>query len=203
MASTQPGLFQLTPSPPALPEGFVYRPEVLTPDEEARLAARLAELAFAPFEFRGYLGKRQVVSFGWRYDFTAGGLRPAAPIPDFLKPLRVRAAEAAGLTAADLQQALVTQYPPGAAIGWHKDRPEFAEVVGVSLLAPGLLRFRRPGGRGWERASLTVEPRSLYVLAGPARYAWEHSLPPVGGLRYSITFRRLRGDAGGRVAGSP
>lgn len=192
MTPVQPGLFDLPPPRPALPEGFVYRPEALTLDEEATLAARLADLGFAPFEFRGYLGKRQVVSFGWRYDFTAGGLRPAEPIPDFLESLRARAAEAGGLPAGELQQVLVTRYPPGAAIGWHKDRPEFAEVVGVSLLAPGLFRFRRRRGSAWERASLTVEPRSLYVLAGPARYDWEHSLPPVERLRYSITFRRLR-----------
>jgi alkylated DNA repair dioxygenase AlkB len=201
MVPIQPALFDLPSPTPALPEGFAYEQDVLRTDEEAALVDRLAGLEFAPFEFRGYQGKRRVVSFGWRYDFSAGALCPAPPIPDFLEPLRTRAAEAAGLVAADLRQVLVTEYAPGAAIGWHRDRPEFAEVVGVSLRSPGLFRLRRRRGPGWERASLTLEPRSLYVLAGPARYDWEHSLPPVTALRYSITFRRLRED--GRVARSP
>ena len=188
MPARQPSLFA-----PSLPEGFVYRPDFLSPDEERGLADELSRLAFKAFEFQGFLGKRRVVSFGWRYDFNQGGLKPADALPAFLLPLRDRACAFAGLPLGDLQQLLVTEYAPGAAIGWHRDRPNFAEVVGISLLSPCTFRFRRREGTGWARASLTLEPRSAYLLSGPARTAWEHSIPPQDALRYSLTFRRLKG----------
>jgi alkylated DNA repair dioxygenase AlkB len=194
MTLSQPSLF----GPPAegLPEGFVYRPEFISAAEEAALAARLAELPFAAFQFHGFEGRRRVVSFGWRYDFNEGGLKPAEAFPEWLTPLAEGAAAFAGLPGGAFAHALLTEYAPGAAIGWHRDRPQFEDVVGISLLAPCRFRFRlkQPGG-GWRRAAFTVEPRSVYLLRGPARRLWEHSIPPLETLRYSITFRSFRAGA--------
>lgn len=190
MARAQPDLFQ---SQPAWPDGLRYRAEVLTIAEEQALVAEIRTLPFKPFEFRGYLGRRRVVSFGWRYDYNASVLRQAAPVPDFLKPLRARAAGLAGLAPEAFEQALVTEYAPGAGIGWHRDRPQFAEVAGVSLLSQCVLRFRRRRGEAWERRSLLAEPRSAYLLTGPARSEWAHSISAVEQLRYSVTFRRRTG----------
>jgi alkylated DNA repair dioxygenase AlkB len=178
--------------PPALPDGFRYAPDFLGLEEERALAELLPGLPFKEFEFQGYLGKRRVVSFGWQYVFDGSGLRKAEDMPDFLLPLRERAAAFAGLTAADLQHVLLTEYRPGAAIGWHKDRSVFGDTIGISLLAPCRFRFRRKSGSRWDRAALILEPRSAYLLRGPSRTEWEHSIPAVESLRYSITFRNLR-----------
>jgi alkylated DNA repair dioxygenase AlkB len=179
-------------TPPDWPEGFDYRPEMIGLDEEARLLAWFVTLAFKPFEFQGYLGKREVVSFGWRYDYNERVLRAVDPIPTELEGPRAAAARFAGLPEEDLVQALVTRYRPGTTIGWHRDRPDFEQVIGVSLKAPAVLRFRRRGPTGWERRSLEVAPRSAYRLTGPARHDWEHSLRPVEQERFSVTFRSLR-----------
>jgi alkylated DNA repair dioxygenase AlkB len=180
----------------ALPAGLRYATDLIAPDEERALVERLAELPFRAFEFQGFLGKRRVVSFGWRYDFNLMKVEKTQDMPDFLLRLRERAARFAGLEPAALQHVLLTEYGPGAAIGWHKDRSVFGEVVGISLLAPCLFRLRRKTGgantKAWERASLRLAPRSAYLLAGPARTEWEHSIPPVEALRYSVTFRNLR-----------
>jgi alkylated DNA repair dioxygenase AlkB len=175
---------------PSLPEGLAYREEFISAGEERALAERIAALPFAPFEFHGFLGKRRTVSFGWKYDFNEHGLQPTEPIPDWLEPLRDRAAAFAGGAAFD--HSLVIEYAPGAGIGWHRDRPVFEKVVGVSLLAPCRLRFRRKAGAKWERAALSAQPRSAYLLTGPARSEWEHSIPEMEALRYSVTFRSLR-----------
>lgn len=174
-----------------LPEGLRYRAELIAPDEEATLVATLEGLPFREFEFHGFLGKRRVLSFGWRYDFNGGGLQKAQAIPDFLLPMRERAAAFAELPASSLGQVLLTEYRPGAAIGWHKDRSVFGDVVGLSLLSAATLRLRCKSGRGWRRALLKLQPRSAYLLRGPARAQWEHSIPAVDRLRYSITFRTL------------
>jgi len=177
---------------PILPEGFAYQADFLSPAEEETLLARLRDLPFREFEFHGFLGKRRVHSFGWRYVFGEGGLQPADPIPGFLLTLREKAAAFGGLPADALQQVLLTEYRPGAPIGWHRDRSVFGDVVGISLLSACVLRFRRRDGDRWQRASRALAPRSLYVLRGPARSVWEHSIPPVEALRYSITFRGLK-----------
>ena len=189
MSVLQPGLFD---APPAGPEGLVYRPALIGPAEERALVARIAGLPLKPFEFHGYLGKRRVTYFGWRYDHNGAGLGPAAAIPDWLLPLREAVAGFAGLAPERLVQALVTEYEPGAGIGWHRDRPQFGEVIGVSLLAPCLFRLRRRRDGGFERAAFVAEPRSAYLLQGAARTEWEHSIPAVEVLRYSVTFRTLR-----------
>lgn len=176
-----------------LPEGFRYASELIGPADEASLVARVRGLPFREFEFHGHMGRRRVLSFGWRYDFSAGHLRKADAIPDFLLSLRPAAAVFAGLEPEGLRHVLVTEYGPGAGIGWHRDKAVFGETVGVSLLSPCVLRLRRKAGeRKWERVNLTAEPRSAYLLSGPARDVWEHSIPPMGALRYSITFRNLR-----------
>ena len=177
---------------PAAPAGFKYLPEILSAAEQAELVAHFADLPFRPFEFQGYIGNRRVVSFGWQYDFNTRELLQAEPIPAFLGPLRERSAEFAGLPPAELQQVLLTEYAPGAGIGWHKDKAVFGEVVGISLLSPCVFRFRRKQGTGWERTSFVAEPRSAYLLRGPARTEWEHSIPAVDRLRYSVTFRNLK-----------
>jgi alkylated DNA repair dioxygenase AlkB len=191
-AAGQLELFEPAPPRSALPEGFVYAEAMLSAGEEGALAAEIALLELKPFEYRGHLGKRRVASFGWRYDFNDRALGPAAELPDFLHPLRAKAARFAGIAPEEFEHALVTEYAPGAEIGWHRDRPDFGDVVGVSLLAPSTFRFRRREGEGWERAALVVAPRSAYLLRGPARTLWEHSIPAVAALRYSVTFRTLR-----------
>jgi alkylated DNA repair dioxygenase AlkB len=173
-------------------EGFRYRPELIGPHDEAVLVTRVRELPFKEFEFHGYLGKRRVVSFGWQYDFTGSGLRKAEDIPEFLLPLRAAAAAFAGMKPEDFQHVLVTEYGPGAGIGWHHDKSVFGEVVGVSLLAPCVLRFRKKVDGKWDRISVRAEPRSAYHLSGPARSVWQHSILRVDALRYSITFRNVR-----------
>jgi alkylated DNA repair dioxygenase AlkB len=177
-----------------LPPGFHYRTNVIPAGEEERLLEWLQGLAFQPFEFHGFTGNRRIVSFGWRYDFGRGGLQQADDIPDALLPARERAAAFAGLHARDLQHVLLTEYRLGAAIGWHRDRPEFGDVVGISLLSACTFRLRRKSGAGWERAAIELEPRSAYLLRGPSRTQWQHSIRAVTELRYSITFRNLRTD---------
>ena len=179
---------------PPLPEGFKYQPSLLSPAEEETLLARVRELPFKNFEFHGYVGKRRVVSYGWKYDFNDRSLRNAEEIPSFLEFVRDRAAEFAGMTSSQLQQVLVTEYEGGAAIGWHRDKAVFGEVIGISLLSACTFRLRRKAGTTWERASITAEPRSAYLLSGPSRTEWEHSIPAVEELRYSITFRSMRVD---------
>ena len=152
----------------------------------------IAALPFKPFEFQGFIGKRETVSFGWSYRFDGSGLTEAEPIPDWLLPARARAAAFAGLAPDALEQALLIRYGEGAGLGWHRDRPVFDAVVGLSLLAPAPLRFRRKQGTSWERFTLSVEPRSIYALGGQARTEWEHSIPPVAALRYAITFRSMK-----------
>jgi len=190
----QPQLFEGAPRP-GLPEGFAYRPDFVSATEEAELSRWLATLAFQAFQFRGYEGKRRVVSFGWQYDFTRSHLVKADDMPAELEPVRARAAAFAGLAPDELQQCLLNEYLPGAPIGWHRDRPVFEKVVGISLLSPCSLRLRRRVGDGFERAAIELAPRSAYLLTGPARSVWEHSIPPAKAHRYSITFRNFRGEA--------
>ena len=174
------------------PPGFRYQADLVSPDEERELVERFAELPFRAFEFHGYLGKRRVLSFGWKYDFNSSELREAEAMPDFLAPVRERAASFADLPPSALRQVLLTEYAPDAGIGWHKDKAVFGDVVGISLLSPCTFRFRRKRGGSWERASFVAEPRSAYLLQGASRTDWEHSIPAVDSLRYSITFRTFK-----------
>jgi alkylated DNA repair protein (DNA oxidative demethylase) len=192
VTAPQPDLFAAEAPQSALPEGMIYRSELIDRDAEADLAARMAELPFAPFQFHGFEGNRRTVSYGFHYAFDGSGLRETAAIPDWLLPVRREAAALAGLPPDALEHALLIEYAPGAGIGWHRDRPVFGDVVGISLLAPARLRFRRKAADKWERKTVLAEPRSAYVLRGPARSEWEHSIPPLDALRYSLTFRTLK-----------
>ena len=180
-----------TPAP-AYPEGFRYATDVITREIEDDVLARVRALPFKEFEFHGYVGKRRTVSFGWHYDFAAERLREANDMPDFLVALREHAARFAGLAPERLQHVLVSEYDAGAGIGWHRDKAVFGEIVGISLRSPCTFRLRRQVGERWERVNLVAEPRSAYLLSGPARTEWEHSIPGVDALRYSITYRNLR-----------
>ena len=182
------------PRPAVLPAGFKYQPDLISKETERTLVEQIAGLPLKEFEFQGFLGKRRIVSFGWRYDFNGGGLQRTEDLPTFLLPVREQAAAFAGMPPERLQQVLVTEYKPGVQIGWHKDRSVFGEVIGVSLLSSCIFRLRRKLGTKWERASIVAEPRSAYLLSGPARTEWEHSIPGVEGLRYSITFRNFKND---------
>ena len=167
-------------------------PKVISPNESRAMVAAFAHLPFTPFEFHGFLGKRRTVSFGFKYDFAGQTLRPAEEMPAFILELRGKAAEFSGIAPQDFVHAMITEYEPGAAIGWHKDRAEFGKVVGLSFASAARFRFRKQGGAGWERITHWVEPGSAYLLDGPARSQWEHSIPAVEALRYSVTFRTLR-----------
>src|SRR5688572_1040139 len=138
--------FDLFDRASALPDGFRYQPALLNEIEAGALLESIKSLPFKEFEFHGFVGKRRVVSFGWRYDFNGGGLTKTDDMPEFLLAVRAQAAAFAGVAPSDLQQVLVTEYGPGAAIGWHKDRSVFGDVIGISLLSPATFRFRRKAG---------------------------------------------------------
>jgi len=178
--------------PEPWPEGFRYEQGFLSEPEERDLVRHVEALPFAGFEFHGFLGKRRVVSFGWKYDFNDRKLQRADDMPPFLLPLRQRAAEWVGLDPSAFQHVLVTEYSPGAGIGWHRDKAVFDEVVGISLLAPCRFRFRRRRGEKWERTAVKLSAGSAYLLAGPSRTEWEHSIPEMDRLRYSITVRNFK-----------
>ena len=196
--SKQSNLFEQDQNEQAseLLNGFWYRRELIATQTEVQLVANIRGLPFEEFDFHGFKGKRRVVSFGWRYDYDGGKLREAAAMPDYLLALRESAASFAGVKPDELQQALVTEYAPGSGIGWHRDKAVFGQVVGVSLLASCVLRFRRKiegqGLKQWERVNVFAEPRSAYLLSGHARSNWEHSILRVDELRYAITFRNVR-----------
>jgi DNA oxidative demethylase len=179
--------------------GFEYCEELISDSEERELLDHLMPLELAPFRFHGWLGNRRTQSFGWRYDFDDASFRPTDALPDWLLPLREKAAAFAGLAPEELVHVLLARYDPGAGIGWHRDRDVFENVVGISLNTPAILRFRQRSGGGFRRASLEVAPRSAYSLSDETRWHWEHSIAPGDQLRFSITFRSLS-DKGRRIA---
>lgn len=178
-------------------EGLIFQDEFITPGEELALLDRIRALDFHEMKMRGIVARRRVIHYGVKYSFETFKASPGPPMPDFLQPLRAKAAALAQVDGNDLAEALITEYSPGAAIGWHKDAHPFGIVVGISLLSASRFRFRRGRVRAWETAEVPLHPRSAYVLTGPARTEWEHSIPPVKALRYSVTFRTLRTRAAG------
>ena len=163
----------------------------VTQDEERMLIAAIDAAALSPFRYHGWLGKRLTASYGWSYDFDDSSFAPAEAIPDWLLPVREKAARFAGLPPGELVQALLIRYDPGAGIGWHRDRPVFGHVLGISLGAPATMRFRRRQRGGFDRASAVLAPRSIYHLTGETRHQWEHSIAAMAATRWSITFRSL------------
>lgn len=202
---------------PSVPPGFEYRPDIVSPDEERELVAIIGALEFQAVEMRGAVARRRTVHYGWTYGYYARRTQPGPPLPEWLHGVRARAAEWARLEPALFVEALVTEYPPGAPIGWHRDAPQFGDVVaGISLLNSSRMKFRPylpPAGGSHVASSFSPEagvasgfsrtvrkttheielaPRSGYLITGEARRGFEHSIPPVPALRYSITFRTLR-----------
>lgn len=175
------------------PEGFTYTPDFVSPAEERALIEEIETYAFHEVRMRGQVARRTVIHFGWDYDYEGWKIEPADPPPPQLRALADRCAEAAGIAPELLEQFLVARYPAGATIGWHRDAPMFGSpVIGVSLAFPCTMRFRRKAGDGFETFVHALEPRSMYILTGAARTQWQHSIPPVKGLRYSITMRTVR-----------
>ena len=179
--------------------GLDYEENVISEAEEEQLLDRLLGMELAPFRFHGFIGNRKTVSFGWRYDFDDASFTRTEPIPDWLQAVREKAAAFAGLQPDEFAHALLARYDPGAGIGWHRDRNVFEKVVGLSLNSPATLRFRQRAADGSRRYSQKVEPRSAYLLSGPSRWDWEHSIAPGEQLRFSITFRTLS-DKGRAIA---
>jgi alkylated DNA repair dioxygenase AlkB len=188
MAAAQLDLFATAPTFPA---GFRYQPELISSEMEQALLVALHDLPFKEFEFHGHVGNRSTVSFGRSYDFEREQISAAPEMPEFLSALRETVATFASTPVPAWEQVLVTKYPANAGIGWHRDKAVFGQVVGISLLSACRFRLRREVAGKWERISLDAAPRSAYLLSGPARTEWEHSIPPVPALRYSITYRTL------------
>ena len=179
--------------------GLKYGQALISEGEEKQLIERLRAVELTPFRFHGFIGNRKTQSFGWRYDFDDASFTPAEAMPEWLAPVRETAARFAGLRPDDFVHVLLARYDPGAGIGWHRDRDVFDKVVGISLATPATLRFRRRKPGGFDRATLDVAPRSAYLLAGEARWDWEHRITPGDQLRFSITFRTLS-DKGRQIA---
>lgn len=191
----QPELFA-----PVVPDGFRYRADFITATEERFLLNQIAVLEFTKVEMRGGVARRRTAHFGWTYGYDARRSEPGAPLPEFLLPLRQRTAAWAGNQPDDWAEALITEYPAGAPIGWHRDAPMFGDVAGISLLGSSRMRFRpyvspkEVAMAGVRRATheIVLEPRSAYLITGGARQGFEHHIPPVVAARYSITLRTLR-----------
>ena len=192
--STQLSLF---PAGSIGPEGMRYQPDFISPALERDLIARILELPLAPFQFGAFEGKRRVASFGWRYDYGRQRLEAAEDLPEWLAPLIARVEAFESLEPGAVRQVLCTEYAAGAGIGWHRDKLQFDLVFGLSLGSDCKLRFRRKRGNEWERYTLDAQARSLYLMSGESRYAWQHSIAPVEDPRYSITFRTMAGEDGG------
>ena len=190
-----PDQFALFADAQALPGGLRYSADFIAPAAEHELVAHVAALPLQPFQFGQYEGKRRIASFGWRYDYSQRRLLPAAAIPSWLT-LLIEQVETFGGPGTRIDQVLCTEYESGVGIGWHRDKPHFGRIFGVSLGSCCRLRFRRPTSDGWERRSLDLAPRSVYAMSGPSRLEWEHSIPAVDELRYSLTFRMLKTSDG-------
>jgi alkylated DNA repair dioxygenase AlkB len=184
-------------SPAELPDGFLYRPEFISCEEENALLRQIANLEFQAFDFHGYIAKRRIVEYGFEYDFTSRQASTARPLPGFLDPFRVRAAAWAGVRDDEIIESVITEYSPGSPIGWHRDVPQFEIIIGISLKSSCRFRFKPYRGEG-TIAAVSLEPRSAYILSGAARWQYQHSIPAVKSLRYSITFRTWRSETPGR-----
>jgi DNA oxidative demethylase len=182
------------------PAGLRYLPDLLNAAEEDALLGHLRTLDYAEVRMHGQVARRVVRHYGMNYDYDTARTTPGEPVPGWLEPLRSRCADLLRRTAADLAEVLVTRYPPGATIGWHRDAPAFGDVVGVSLGSACAMRFQRDTGDQRRVFEQPLQPRSGYVLAGPARTSWQHSIPAVPAERFSVTFRTLRWLVAGDIS---
>jgi alkylated DNA repair dioxygenase AlkB len=196
----------LFPAGPELPQGFAYQADFLSEQEETALLAAIRGLCFRDFDFHGYTAKRRVLEYGLQYDFSTNKTSATQSFPDFLLPVRERAAQFARLDTGNLVEGIIIEYPPGAPIGWHRDAPQFGTVIGISLASAARMRFKpyvaakQKVAERVKPVSIDLEPRSIYVISGPARWRFQHSIPAVTELRYSITFRTLRSGQKGNEA---
>jgi alkylated DNA repair dioxygenase AlkB len=179
---------------PVLP-GLAMTNDFVTRTEEQTLIAAIDATALSPFRFHGWTGRRLTISYGWSYDFDTGRLQRGDRLPDWLLPFRDRAARFAGLPADAFVQALLIRYDAGAGIGWHRDRPVFEHVIGISLGAPATMRFRRRHGGKFQRVNVPLAPRSIYHLSGESRHEWEHSISEMDRTRWSVTLRSMAARA--------
>jgi alkylated DNA repair dioxygenase AlkB len=190
-----PTLFELSAK---LPEGLVYHQEFISEAEEHELIGKIQNLQLTPFQYYQFTGKRRTATFGWQYEFGAREITKAPELPAFLLPVRARAATFFNMDPNSLVQMSVIEYSTGAPIGWHRDVPQFGVVLGVSLGAACRLRFRKyrrgksKSSHRDDRLSIELAPRSIYMMSGASRQTWQHSIPPVRELRYSIMMRTLR-----------
>ena len=183
-------------APVEMPAGLSYQADVLAPDEVRRVESLLEGLDYEPVVMRGQTALRRVRHFGYRYGYETRAVVPGDPLPDELEWVRERAGVLADVDPAALAEVLVTHYPPGATIGWHRDAPMFgSKVVGISVGSPCTMRFRRVVAGGTQRYRLELAVGSGYVLAAAARWSWQHSTVAITGPRYSLTFRTLRPGA--------
>lgn len=175
-----------------LPEGLLYKRDFLREDEERCILEEIRRLCFSEIRMRGVTARRRVVHYGLIYGYDSRSAMPGPAIPDFLESLRHRCAEWLDLAPESLAEALVTEYTPGAGIGWHRDAPMFGAIIGVSLLAPCRMRFRQNNDEADTLAAqVQLDPRSAYALTGESRNHWQHTIPPMKTLRYSVTFRTV------------
>ena len=172
------------------PEGLRYAADFVSPAIEQELILGIQTLPLQPFQFGEFEGKRRVASFGFRYDYALRQLKRAEPIPAWLAEI-VANVETFGGPATRIQQVLCTEYGVGVGIGWHRDKPHFDEIFGLSLGSACKFRFRKRSGTTWNRFKIDAEPRSIYMMTGASRQIWEHSIPAVETPRYSITFRTM------------
>lgn len=176
---------------PPLPRGLEYHAEFLTRDEEAALLRAFADLPFREAKFQQYTARRRVVRFGRIYDPDIGEWLDGDPLPPWLARMRRKVASWRGIPEETFIHALVTEYRPGTPIGWHRDKPEYGMVIGISLANACRMRFRPYDNQHDRNAVIALElaPRSAYVMHDDIRWRWQHGIPPAKALRYSITFR--------------
>jgi alkylated DNA repair dioxygenase AlkB len=161
--------------------------------EESALLEAIAKLPLQEAKYKDYTAKRRAASYGFEYDFSYNTVHPAAPIPAFLDALKARVAAWLGVAPGDIRHALIAEYRPGTALGWHRDVPQFEKVAGISLGGNATMRLRRfPPQRHARVFTLDLAPRSAYILQDEARWGWQHAIVPTRELRYSVTFRTRR-----------
>jgi len=189
-----PSLFEVSPR---VPEGFIYNQNFISEAEEQELIRQIQTLQLTPFKYYQFTGKRRTASFGWDYEFGVKDITRAPGMPAFLLPVRTRAGTLFNIEPTHLTQASIIEYSIGSPIGWHRDIPHFGVAVGISLGAPCRMRFRKANRRRSknknrdEILSIELQPRSIYLMSGASREMWQHSIPPVKELRYSIVMRTL------------